>query len=244
MIRINLLPSEKRKAERTPLPHFFLILVNAAALLLFGAGIVYFTLIKIPAVERDIVTNLNLRRDLQPKVDEHDALQKDLEAVKLKVQQIDQLTTRSVEWWQAVNAVWDVIQENPKVWIDDVKMLDGKVAATEVKKNDPATKDNPPFGLTMRCHVSGEDVATITKFRTSLKTNPILLRIMPDVNINVDWKKDDEKDFQEKYSLSFLVSVYGRIQAPGAPVKAPTPPPPAAGATPVSTPPAPPAKTN
>jgi hypothetical protein len=243
MIRINLLPSEKRKAERTPLPHFFLILVNAAALLLFGAGIVYFTLIKIPAVERDIQTNLNLRRDLQPKVEEHDALQKELEALKQKVQQIDQLTNRSVEWWQAVNAVWDVIQENPKVWIDDIKMLDSRTAVTEVKKSDAASKDNPPFGLTMRCHVSGEEVLTLTKFRETLKNNPTLLRLMPDVNINVDWKKDDEKDFQEKFSLSFTVSIFGRIQAPAAPAPA-KPPTPAPSATPVSAPPAPPAKTN
>ena len=236
MIRINLLPSEKRKAERTPLPHFFLILVNAAALLLFGAGIVYFTLIKIPAVEREITSNINLRKDLQPKVEEHDALQKELEALKQKVTQIDQLTHRNVEWWQAINALWDVIQENPKVWLDDIKMIDGKASAAELKKVDPASKEAPPFGLTARCHVSGDEVAVLTRFRTSLKNNPVLSKLMPGVNINVDWKKDDEKEFAERYSLSFTVSLYGKVVAPPTPAAAPRPGARPGAATPVSAP--------
>ena len=54
MIKINLLPPEKRKAGRTPLPRFFLIVINAAALVLFGAGIAFYALIKIPAINADI----------------------------------------------------------------------------------------------------------------------------------------------------------------------------------------------
>jgi hypothetical protein len=224
MIKINLLPSEKRKAERTPLPRFFLIVVNAAALFLFAAGIVYFTLIKIPAVEREIKSNLSQRKDLEPKVKEHDDLQKELEGVKTKVLQIDQLTNRNIEWWQAVNAVWDVIQENPKVWVDDIKMVDGKAAASDIKKADGLSKDTPPFGLGLKCHVSGDEVSALTAFRTSFKTNPVLQRILPGVNFNVDWKKDDEKDYQERYSLSFTVALYGKIEPPAkptAPVKTP-----------------------
>lgn len=232
MIKINLLPAEKRKAERTPLPRFFLIVINAAAFVLFAAGIVYFTLIKLPMVERDIKSKLDQRANLQRDVEKHDALQKDLEALKQKVGQIDQLTNRNIEWWQAVNAVWDVIQENPKVWIDDLKMVDGKGAAGDIKKVDPASKDVPPFGLSLRCHVSGDDVATLTQFRTSVKNNPILQRILPGINISVEWKKDDEKDYTERYSLAFSVMLYGKGAPPPTPTKPTGPTKPGAAAAP------------
>ena len=219
MIKINLLPSEKRKAERTPLPRFFLIVINAAAFVLFAAGIIYFTLIRIPQVERDIRSAREQRANLQKDVDKHDALQKDLEALKVKVGQIDQLTHRGIEWWQAVNAVWDVIQENPRVWIDDLKMLDAKSTASEIKKFDPTSKDAPPFGLSLRCHVAGDEVATLSQFRTSMKNHPVLQKILPGINFSVDWKRDDEKDYAERYSLSFNISLFGKVEPPAAPAK-------------------------
>lgn len=221
MIKINLLPSEKRKAERTPLPRFFLIVVNAAALVLFAAGIAFYVLIKIPSIKRDTEDAIKTRQSLQSAVDTHDRLLKELQELQGKVAQINQLTNREIEWWQAVNAVWDVIIENEKVWIDDIKMLDAKAVATEMKKSDSAYKDSPPFGLSMRCHVAGEDVETLTRFRRALRESPAVQKLMPSQNINVDWKKDDEKGFLEGYSLSFTVTLVGAIQPPAKPEAAP-----------------------
>jgi hypothetical protein len=217
MIKINLLPSEKRKAERTPLPRFFLIVINAAALVLFGAGIAFYTVIRIPALNAEVAAAVRARSDLQGAVNEHDRLQKDLQALQTKVGQIDQLTRRNIEWWQAVNALWDVIVDNEKVWIDDIKMLEGKAVLGDLKKGDSTMKDTPPFGLSMRCHVAGDEVEVMTRFRTALKDHPLLKKLLPGLNINVDWKKSEEKDFSEGYSLNFAVTLVGPIQAPPKP---------------------------
>ena len=200
MIKINLLPSEKRKAERTPLPRFFLIVINAAALVLFGAGIAFYSLIKIPSINARVKDALRTRQDLQAAVDTHDRLEKDLKGLQAKVNQIDQLTRRNVEWWQAVNAVWDVIVDNDKVWIDDIKMLEGKSVVGELKKGDNTSKDTPPYGMTMKCHVAGDEVEVMTRFRTSLKEHALLKKLLPGLNINVDWKKSEERDYAEAYA--------------------------------------------
>lgn len=221
MIKINLLPSEKRKAERTPLPRFFLIVINAAALVLFAAGIAYYALIHIPIVRSQTADAIRERADLQKDVDKHDQLEKELQALQAKVRQIDQLTNRDLEWWQAVNALWDVVIENEKVWIDDIKMLDGRAVAAELKKSDSAYKDTPPYGIAMRCHVAGDEVETLTKFRKALRDNPTLKKLAPGLNINVDWKKDDEKSYQEGFSLSFNVTLVAPVMAPGKPAAAP-----------------------
>lgn len=217
MIKINLLPPEKRKAERTPLPHFVLIVINAAALVLFAAGIAYFALIKIPDIDNQTALAVRERQSLQKDVETHDQKLKELQALQQKVGQIDQLTTRNIEWWQAVNAVWDVIVENEKVWIDDIKMLEGKSVASQIKKADTANRDTPPFGLGMRCHVAGDEVTAMTQFRTALKEHPVLKRIMPGVNMDVDWRKTEEREFQEGYSLSFEITLMGPYKAPPKP---------------------------
>lgn len=238
MIKINLLPAEKRKAERTPLPRFFLIVMNAAALVLFALGIAFYVFIKIPMIERETADLLKERQDLQRDVERHDQLEKDFRALQAKVAQINQLTNRNLEWWQAINSVWDVIVENDKVWIDEMKLMDSKGLTTEIKKTDPTAKDTPPYGLQMKCHVAGDEVATVTKFRKALRDNPTLKKLMPGLNINVEWKKDDEKDFPEGNSLSFVVTLIGPVQAPPPPAARPAPPraPGAPGATPVSAP--------
>jgi len=214
MIKINLLPSEKRKAERTPLPRFFLIVINAAALVLFGAGIAFYTVIRIPSINRDIASAQETRKNLQGAVETHDRLQKELQALQVKVGQIDQLTRRNVEWWQAVNALWDVIVDSEKVWIDNIKMLEGKGVMTDLKKGDSTMKDTPPYGIQMKCHVSGDEVEVMTRFRTAIKEHALLKTLLPGLNINVDWKKAPEKDFDELYSLSFSVTLAGPVQAP------------------------------
>ena len=214
MIKINLLPSEKRKAERTPLPRFFLIVINAAALVLFGAGIAFYTVIRIPSINRDIAAAQETRKNLQSAVETHDRLQKELQALQVKVGQIDQLTKRNVEWWQAVNALWDVIVENDKVWIDNIKMIEGKSVLGDLKKGDITVKDTPPYGVQMKCHVSGDDVEVMTRFRTALKEHPMVKKLFPGLNINVDWKKSAERDYTEGFSLNFSVTLVGPVQAP------------------------------
>src|SRR6185436_19597329 len=117
MIKINLLPTEKRKAERTPLPRFLLIASTAAAffiLLFYNLWI-----LKLISDKKDEIAaqQAELQR-LQPFVQEHDKLQAEEAALKNKVREIESLITRDVEYWRTVNALWEVIHQNPRVWID------------------------------------------------------------------------------------------------------------------------------
>src|SRR6185436_7575887 len=70
MIKINLLPTEKRKAERTPLPRFLLIASTAAAffILLFYN---IFILTQISRTRDDIATEPATLRGLEPFVLAH-----------------------------------------------------------------------------------------------------------------------------------------------------------------------------
>jgi Tfp pilus assembly protein PilN len=223
MIKINLLPPEKRKAERTPPRFFAMVVVNVAALALIGVYLL-FVWMEIRETEEKILSKQVELANLQKAVQEHDELEREFGQLQAKIREIDDLTKRDVEWWDAINALWDVIHQNAKVWIDDLKILDSAGALTEIKRADASTPLNPIYGLIIRCHVAGNDVSEMTKFRNALKNHPGLNRTLSVINLDVDWRVDDEQDAEAKHSIGFTVSLFGFPAAsPPAPVPAAPP---------------------
>src|SRR5262245_29219774 len=216
MIKINLLPTEKRKAERTPLPRFLLIASTAAAffILLFYN---LFVLKLISDTVDDIARENKTLNDLAPFVAEHDKLVAEETALKNKVREIESLISREVEYWRTVNALWDVIHNNPRVWIDDIRILDSRSAPGDLRRVDPDSKEAVAYGVTMRCHVASEEVTEMTKFRKALKEHPILLETLTLINFNVTWNVSDEKgqDLDEMLKIiDFEISMYGLATKP------------------------------
>src|SRR5215470_615231 len=138
MIRINLLPVEKRKAERTPLPRLGLLMVTAAAATLL---IVYIAsiFIRIRVTENNIRDTNEAIKALAPKLKEHADLVAKKNDLTTKITEIKDLTDRKMAapWRKAVNAIWDVINNNPRVWVDDIRCLDERSAQSLVKQADP-----------------------------------------------------------------------------------------------------------
>jgi hypothetical protein len=238
MIKINLLPTEKRKAERTPLPRFLLIASTAAAffILLFYN---LFVLKMISDTQDDIARENKALADLQPAVAEHDKLVADELALKNKVKEIESLINREVEFWRTINALWDVIHNNPRVWIDDIRVMDTKTAPGDLRRIDPENKEPVAYGVSMRCHVAGEEVSEMTKFRKALKENPILQETLTMINFNVAWAVVDEKDkaAEETKIIDFEVSMFGLANKPKR--KGTEAPPVPKGVTPIKAAPAP-----
>jgi len=223
MIKINLLPTEKRKAERTPLPRFLLIASTAAAFFI----LLFYNLWVLKMIS-DVVDETKNQRallaSLQPKVQEYERLLAEETALKTKVKEIESLVTRDVEYWRLVNALWDVIHANPRVWIDDFRILDARSAPGDLRRVDPDTKEVVAYGVSMKCHVAGDDVLEMTKFRKSLKDHPLLQEILTLINFNVMWNVAEEKlkDTEESHFIDFDISMYGLATPPKR--KAPTPP--------------------
>jgi cell division protein FtsB len=244
MIRINLLPTEKRKAERTPLPRFLLIASTAAAffiLLFYNLWI----LKMISDVVDETKRNRQTLADLQPKVQEYERLLAEETQLRTKVKEIESLVNRDVEYWRMINALWDVIHANPRVWVDDFRILDSRSAPGDIKRVDPENKEAVAYGVAMKCHVASEDVLEMTKFRKSLKEHPLLQEILTLINFNVMWNLTEErptvKDGDPIPVIDFDISMYGLATPPKR--KAPTPPagPAKPGSTPIGTQPTPPA---
>ena len=240
MIKINLLPTEKRKAERTPLPRFLLIAATAAAFFI----LLFYNLLVLKWIsdeKSEIARQQGILQNLQPFVQEHDRLKAQETTLKNKVQEIESLINRDVEFWRTVNALWDVIHQNKRVWIDSFQVLDARTAPGELKRGDPETKEAVAYGVTMKCHVAGDEVTEMTKFRTSLKENPVLQETLTLINFDVDWRVAEERDKEasETHSIDFGISMFGLATPPKRkPASAPgsKPAPPTGPGTPVKAP--------
>ena len=240
MIRINLLPTEKRKAERTPLPRFLLIASTAAAFFI----LLFYNLFILKLIS-DTTQEIKVQQDnlarLRPDVELHDKLLAEETALKNKVREIESLISREVEYWRTVNALWDVIHNNPRVWIDDLKIMDARSAPGDLKRVDPDNKEAVAYGITMRCHVAGDEVTEMTKFRKALKDHPILQETLTLINFNVQWTVVDEKSSsatEEAHSIDFDISMFGLATKPKRKSAVPATPatPPKPGTVPIKAP--------
>jgi hypothetical protein len=224
MIKINLLPLEKRKAERTPLPRFGLILANVAAAAAIVC-IVIVELIRIAVANSDISTLEGKSAALDKDAKAFDVAFDLNTKLKAKASEVESISGSPVEWWKVIDALWDVIHDNPKIWLDDITMLDAGAAKTAATSYDPATTATPPFGLSFACHASGLDVSVLTKFRNDLRLKELLRRTFQEINFNPEWQTAEHDEYAEKFSLSFKVQMIGATPAAPAPPAAPAAPP-------------------
>ena len=205
MIKINLLPPEKRKAEKTPLPRFGLMMADVAVL-----GVVLVLLIisylQILRKETEIEVKKSELADLQPFVQTHDKLLAESNILKAELASLEQVTgLRPFEWWQIFDAIWDVVEDNKRVWLDSMEVVDGKQISSKIKGLDGDFKGDVKYGVILKCHVGGLDVKGMTTFRMNLKDHPLLDQLFPIVNFDTQWSRSDQKEYLEKVSLDFEV---------------------------------------
>ncbi len=213
MIRINLLPVEKRKKERTPLPRFGLIVLDVGVLtaIVFYCVWVYLQIL----VVEDEVRQLNqTKADLQPYVDKHRDLQGRLAALRSQLTEIEQTTGRRIEWWRAMDSLWEVINSNPRVWLSEISLLEDRTTEGRVRQYNPEFSGTPPFGIQFRAHCAGREVTSFTKFRMDLKRSPELKRWFAEINWDAQWVLAEEPQFVEQYSMGFDVTLIGRQDLP------------------------------
>lgn len=223
MLRINLLPPEKRKLKKTPLYAFLPLVIGVAIVMAVAAGSVFVYFEK-QSVDRQIAeTEAHLKR-LEPAVREHDHLQKQLQDLNERIKKVLDVTQRDIEWSRTLKNVLEVFGKNPKVWLDEIAFLDTQRVQSQIRRVSPTAREIPPFGLQLRCNVAPDMVPVgnnkfeprhnpeyITKFRMDLKLHPELNKVFQDVfPPNPEWKEMKDDAAVEKAFLQFEVFLFAK----------------------------------
>lgn len=113
---------------------------------------------------------------------------------------------RAFEWSEVMDAVWEVVEKDKHVWLDDIQLAEGELLDLKLKALDPkSTMTGAKHGVVLNCHVRGTDVRAMTAFRRELKQHPTLSRHFSIMNFDVSWRVVDQPEFAEKHSLDFKV---------------------------------------
>ncbi|HTF58025.1 MAG TPA: hypothetical protein VK661_12405 [Planctomycetota bacterium] len=114
--------------------------------------------------------------------------------------------TQPFGWLEVLDAVWDTVEKDNQVWVDDIRWCDDEMLDQERKAMDlDTTNTGIKYAVLIKCHVGGTDVKAMTAFRKELKANPTLSRLFPIMDFGAAWRLEEHKESADKFSLHFEV---------------------------------------
>lgn len=223
MLKINLLPLEKRRPERTPLPRFLAILAVVAGTgsliaVLIGTYIAY----RNAATERD-----NMKADLAtPKTAEIQAKnkvwkdrQKTYEARKNVLRDL----RPKFQWSEVLDLLCDKLDAtHKKVWFEEIKAFE----PNDLRMKQQETGFDVEAGMIVDSFSAGHDPAPLLAYRIDLVQRPKPpveqasaarkpARVLVDyftgaISRNITFTLKEQADFEEGASQNFKTEFYIR----------------------------------
>lgn len=188
MIRVNLLPPERRRPERTPLPRLLLIL-TAVALTAIVAGVVGLAVFRWLGVKGEIEGLQKEKAVMRDNVAKHAKLTAEINLVKKMEDQVKKLASRDVKWWKILDEIWMILDAEPAVWIKSFKIVDESKARGLVKQMSASSGSSPrgrgpspPYGVEVKLEMYGHDDERMTNIRDQLAANKYLKEKLPQIN--------------------------------------------------------------
>jgi len=121
MLRINLLPEDRRTSDRTPLPRFLVLLVGVAVITgeLAVGFYGYMKLRNLNAIKKQ---KQEKRDSLKKHVKTFEKLQKDIKVLQRRKKILDEISPgdsikEKYQWSYAIDKLFTVIDESPGVWV-------------------------------------------------------------------------------------------------------------------------------
>jgi hypothetical protein len=188
MIRINLLPPDRRRAERTPFSHYMLNLLAAVLLIIvvivLGAQVYWY--LNLSGEVDDYNKKITLIKVELDKA-KYDQKQAEIDKVKAKERTVEQLSKRDVHWAKIFSTLWTVLDNEKALWITDLKVLNASQAKNLLRAPGGRVGPGgaaPPYGLTVKVSIFGHDGNRIVALREALRTHEYLSKFLPTINPN------------------------------------------------------------
>lgn len=208
MIRVNLLPPDRRRPEKTPLPSFLLVLV-AAALATGVLVILAFIGVNIMNVGKDIKDHDQQIAGLQGAVDEWKQLNEEVGAAEKREKTIKDLSKRPVVWSEVLDHVWSILDAEKSLFITDLRMLDEAQArgyALGPGGRPLPRGQSPEYGLLMEVRIFGHDTTRMTNLRAAFAGKKEIHDVLPLMNAKptILYKIDSTDGPQMEFTLVLL----------------------------------------
>lgn len=218
MLRINLLPPERRRLRRTPL--YALLPLTLGVMLVAGStAMAAWFWVMMTTLQEDIqATEATIKRKEYVR-NEHQQLTNALAKIRADMGSITQiLNTQRPNWSEIMGALVEVSSKNTHVWFDKIEILNATSASAALRRFSPQAKQQPQFGVQLECNVAPEKLTEegkisyvgnpelIMKFREDLKAHPIIRKNFKEFwPVHPDWQLTPEHGTDEGFKLKFSV---------------------------------------
>ncbi len=132
MLRINLLPEDRRTVERTPLPRF-LILLLGVALISGELAVGFYGYMKLRNLNARKQQKQEKEQSLQKHVETFNELKKEIRVLERRKEILAEISPgdsikERYQWSYAIDQLFTVIDESPGVWISGLSgsMVEGE----------------------------------------------------------------------------------------------------------------------
>ena len=196
MLKINLLPENKRRAEATPIARMVTILAGLVVGLALVVLLIFQLLVLRPGLNSDLDAAIKKGTDLKKFAEQADAKKKDIEAMESRKKAIDDLlASRKILWYDIMDKVVDVVERNPLSWLEELT-----AEYKEAKLGGVAGKAQTEYELKGKFAVAGAEKIPAYQFRESVQSTLVNTGIMPGweekLNIITKEMKEYEQGWQ------------------------------------------------
>lgn len=226
MLKINLLPENKRRAEATPIVRMITILAGLVVGLGLCVLLAFQILVLRSQLDDDLKRLVTEKTELAKHAEMADAKNKEIEAMETRKKAIDDLVgSRKRLWYDIMHKLSNVMERNSTAWLET---LSG--AYIEAKTGPLGAgpgKIQKEYELKGTYAVSGNDKIPALSFRESLQAALVNTGILPgwDDNINITTK--EMKEYKEGWQTNGNFTCWRERPAAPPPAKpAPKPAPP------------------
>jgi Tfp pilus assembly protein PilN len=205
MIRIDLLPLERQRKERTPLPRF--MAMNAAIIICMLLVVWNIFLYLDTGRLQEKLTGMkkqlaNLLQQTEP-YDRMIAEEKKLDAWNKSATEVK--NTRSFLWWEKIDEIWDVIYDAKDIWITSLEASD--MSASSPSSRAGSTKTQIESSIKINCLATGASSDKMTNFRIKLKNHSGLKETFDRLNEPPQFQVIPQPDYQEGFAVKFDIEL-------------------------------------
>lgn len=220
MIRINLLPEERRPAERTPLPRFLiyvggLVGFGAAALLLVHLHMKHRTL-------EDERTGLIVRINSEQKtIDKINELNREIVSFTTRKDEIEDLFKGRRRWAPILHMLHDDKMLPPHVWFKEMELKKSSVARGKAKE--------PPYELVLSAYARGKALVAMVQGRNDFARNIAKTEVYaaefdglpawPKIGEIIDLRAQTEGALPDVPKQAFSFAIKLKLKAGGGPAR-------------------------
>ncbi len=195
MIEVNLLPPEHRRKERTrlslptDLPAGKIVLAALGAIFavqLLVSGYAFFQTSRLSQVSSEIEKLKTENKDIT-------AQKNEIAAMKARAREVESLSVRPFFWSSMLNAVSDSVSKG--IWLNSLTMAEGPAPEAVGASQGGEAATVRYLRIEGSAVGQGDETASIGRFITELKQNPLLAELFDDVRLsNINQKKIREFD--------------------------------------------------